>query len=369
MAPSPTRLLDAYVNAVYEFTADGASYRLRPGEGDSHGARWLSANAAEWAFVTACNPGSGALCEAENEARHENLVRELDRRGWRCLPARGLDPAGGWPAERGVVILDRPLRETVKLARELEQSAILHGHGNAGPRVVVLEPSWHEAVAASRGPVTMAPDGCTGLRARGLGFARGPDWVFRDLEFHLPPGRILLAEGANGSGKTTLVRVLAGLLEFHAGKLSFNGDPVAPGSEALRCAMLYLGHRLSVKDDMTALENLSFLCRLHGQPAGEADCERVLADIGLAGLQDAPAARLSAGQRKRVALARLAMDTRPLWLLDEPYANLDRDGARRVSGLIGDHARAGGLTVLTAHEGLTPDLQSLERLSLGGPRD
>ncbi len=233
---------------------------------------------------------------------------------------------------------------------------------------MVLESSWYDAVAAADGPAAMAPSAGTTLEARGLGFARGPDWVFGDLNFSLQPGRILLAEGANGSGKTTLVRVLAGLLEFHAGELFFNGEPVAPGSERLRRDMLYLGHRLAVKDELTALENLVFLCGLHGHPAKQDDCEQVLAELGLAGLQDAPAARLSAGQRKRVALARLALDKRPLWLLDEPYANLDQEGAGLVSGLIDAHARGGGLTVLTAHEGLTPALESLQRLPLGGHR-
>lgn len=365
MASSTDRLLDSYVNAVYEFTADGATYRLRPGDGDSRGARWLAANSGQWAFVTAWNPGSGALCESENRARHENLMRRLEQRQWRHLPARTLDPGGSRPDEPGVVILDRSLDETAALGRDLEQDAIVHGRAGEEPTVVVLDASWREAVDSLDGPVAMAPASGTALEARGLGFSRGPDWVFRDLDFRVPPGRILLAEGANGSGKTTLVRVLAGLLEFHAGELVFDGEPVAPGSERLRRDMLYLGHRLSVKDDLTALENLRFLCALHGQPADGHACERALADIGLAGLQDAPAARLSAGQRKRVALARLALDRRPLWLLDEPYANLDRDGAALVSGLIGRHAQRGGLTVLTAHEGLTPDLASLERLPLG----
>lgn len=368
MASSPAHLLDAYLNAVYEFTAEGATYRLRPGDGESRGVHWLAAKAGEWAFVTACNPGSGALCESENRARHENLIRQLEQRQWRHLPARGLDPDSSWPDEPGVLILDRSLDETAALARDLEQSAIVHGRAGDEPTVVVLEASWRKTVDSVNGPVVMAPAAGTTLEARGLGFSRGPDWVFRGLNFQVPPGRILLAEGANGSGKTTLVRVLAGLLEFHAGELVFDGQPVAPGSERLRRDMLYLGHRLSVKDDLTALENLRFLCALHGQPTDEHACERALADIGLAGLQDAPAARLSAGQRKRVALARLALDRRPLWLLDEPYANLDRKGAALVSGLIGRHARDGGLAVLTAHEGLTPDLESLERLPLGGAR-
>lgn len=372
MSPAPDRLLSAYLEAVYEFTADDGTYRLRAGIPDSPGLDWLRGTADRWAFITACNPGSVALCEAENEARHENLARELARRAWRHLPARGLDPGDDWPVEPGFLVLDRPLSELTALGRELEQNALLFGRAGEAPRVVVLEPAWREAVSNCRGAAVMAGDTPEGdpagasLAARGLGFSRGPDWIFRALDFRVTPGRILLAEGANGSGKTTLVRVLAGLLEFHAGELTWNGESVTPGSERLRSDMLYIGHRLSVKDDLTALENLRFLCGLHGNPRSEADCDRALARLGLAGLQDTPASRLSAGQRKRVALSRLALEGRPLWLLDEPYANLDRQGAAVVSTLIGDHAAAGGLTVLTAHEGLTPELDALERLSLGG---
>lgn len=369
MTASPDRLLAAYLNAAYEFSTDETTYRLRPGDGRTAGLAWLREACGEWAFVTACNPASSALCESENRARHENLARELERRGWRHLPARGLDPAGDWPEEPGFLVLDRELAEVARLGRELEQSALLHGRPGLAPRVVALDPAWRSAVADCGQAATMAPDlpdEGNSLVAEGLGFSRGPDWIFRDLDFQVTPGRILLAEGSNGSGKTTLVRVLAGLLEFHAGTLTWHGETVTPGSERLRREMVYLGHKLSVKDELTALENLAFLCGLHGHPRAEADCDRALARLGLAGLQDAHAARLSAGQRKRVALSRLALDRRPLWLLDEPYANLDREGAAVVSKLIADHAADGGLTVLTAHEGLTPDLPALERLPLGG---
>lgn len=374
MAPSPDRLLAAYLNAVYEFTADNVTFRLRPGDTEARGIAWLNEVAARWTYVTACNPRSVALCEAENEARHENLARDLKSRGWRHLPARGVDPSGHWPPEPGFLVLDRPLGEVAELARALEQNALLHGGRGEAPRVMVLEPEWRDSVAhagdgaamaheaSGEGTVPRADGPC--LEAANLGFARGPDWIFRDLDFRVTPGRIVLAEGANGSGKTTLVRVLAGLLEFHEGALAWNGEPVTPGSERLRRDMLYLGHRLSVRDELSALENLSFVCGLHGRDPDEGDCERALTRLGLGGLQDVAASRLSAGQRKRVALARLALDSRPLWLLDEPYANLDREGAGVVSALIAEHAAAGGLTVLTAHEGLTPKLDALERLPL-----
>lgn len=372
MTAKPDRLLAAYLKAHYEFTVDDGTYRLKPGQGDAAGLERLRRVCSEWTFITACNPSSAALCDSENRARHEDLARALRDRGWRHLPARGLDPGGNWPEEPGFLVLDRPLSELATLGRELGQAALLHGRAGEPPRLVVIEGAWHEAVREGGSHVVMLEDagagdaGDSSLVARGLGFSRGPDWIFSDLDFRVTPGRILLAEGANGSGKTTLVRVLAGLLEFHAGALTWHGETVTPGSERLRREMLYVGHRLAVKDELTALENVAFLCGLHGRPRADTDCDRALARLGLAGLQDAHASRLSAGQRKRVALARLALDTRPLWLLDEPYANLDREGAAVVSNLIADHAADGGLTVLTAHEGLTPDLPALERLPLGG---
>jgi|GEM_PF-62565 len=359
MSPSPERLLDACLQAGYAFDADGATCVLRPGETGGAAQRWLSARARSWGFLTAFNPASAALCEQENLARHENLLREVEALGWRCIGARGLDPAGEWPEETGLLILDRSLDELVAIAQRYGQNALLHGEPGQPARVVALNPDWRAAVEGRPDAAAMAP---TLLRARGLGFTRDEEWIFRDLDFDLDRGGCLLIAGSNGSGKTTLMRLVAGLLSQHEGTLTWNGKSLneiqIPNDEHL-----YIGHKLAVKDDLTALENLIFLCELHGvDPAG---AEQALSGLGLAGYQDTLAVRLSAGQRKRVALGRLALDPRPLWLLDEPFANLDVHGVELVSGLIAEHTRRGGAVLLTSHGERSPWLPEMAVVTLG----
>jgi heme exporter protein A len=184
------------------------------------------------------------------------------------------------------------------------------------------------------------------LQARGLSFARNEEPVFGPLDFELGPGEALLVLGGNGAGKTTLLRVLAGLLAASAGEVFMSGQPVDRGHLARGSA--YLGHLPGHKAELGALENLAFHRALRGDTA-DADLERALAEVGLAGHEDSPARRLSAGQNKRLALARLRLQSAPLWLLDEPYANLDLDGIALVNRLIQDHVAAGGAVLLTTH--------------------
>ncbi|WP_425480582.1 heme ABC exporter ATP-binding protein CcmA [Arenimonas daejeonensis] len=169
------------------------------------------------------------------------------------------------------------------------------------------------------------------LYARGLAFARNEEPVFGPLDFELGPGEALLVLGGNGAGKTTLLRVLAGLLAASAGEVRMAGKIVDRGHLARGSA--YLGHLPGHKAELGALENLAFHRALRGDgPA--VDLEQALAAVGLAGHEDTPARRLSAGQNKRLALARLGLQSAPLWLLDEPYANLDLDGIALVNRLI-----------------------------------
>ncbi|TNJ34434.1 heme ABC exporter ATP-binding protein CcmA [Arenimonas terrae] len=184
------------------------------------------------------------------------------------------------------------------------------------------------------------------LQARGLCFARNEEPVFGPLDFELGPGEALLVLGGNGAGKTTLLRVLAGLLGASAGEVFLSGRPVDRGHLARGSA--YLGHLPGHKAELGALENLAFHRALRGDATG-ADLERALTDVGLSGHEDSPARRLSAGQNKRLALARLRLQSAPLWLLDEPYANLDLDGIALVNHLIQEHVRAGGAVLLTTH--------------------
>jgi heme exporter protein A len=184
------------------------------------------------------------------------------------------------------------------------------------------------------------------LAARGLAFARGGEPVFGPLDFSLAPGQALLVKGGNGAGKTTLLRVLAGLLAAAEGTVEYDGRPVDREHLARGCA--FLGHLPGHKADLGTLDNLRYACGIAASRPG-VTATQALAEVGLAGHEDTQARRLSAGQNKRLALARLRLSAARLWLLDEPYANLDLDGIDLVNRLIAAHVAEGGAVLLTTH--------------------
>ena len=184
------------------------------------------------------------------------------------------------------------------------------------------------------------------LRSRGLIYARNEEPIFGPLDFELSPGEIVLIEGDNGSGKTTLLKVLSGLLDATSGDVLLNGEPLTLAR--LSHHVVLLGHLLGLKLELSALQNLRFAIGLGGLRAGITP-QLALASVGLEGYDDQPVRMLSAGQRKRVALARLLLVPAALWLLDEPYANLDREGIELVNRLLDRHARAGGAALITSH--------------------
>jgi heme exporter protein A len=190
------------------------------------------------------------------------------------------------------------------------------------------------------------PDAAPLLEARALSFHRQDEPVFAPLDFRLHVGELALIEGDNGSGKTTLMRILASLLHIDEGTLHWRGEAM----QRDRCVgeILFLGHQLGLKADLSPAENLRAAAGLHG---ARDDCNvaSVLLDIGLAGYEDEPVRRLSAGQKKRAALARLLLLPATLWLLDEPYANLDRTGIALVNRLLEDHLARGGAALVTSH--------------------
>jgi heme exporter protein A len=184
------------------------------------------------------------------------------------------------------------------------------------------------------------------LETTALACERGGLRLFSDLAFSLPPGGLLRVRGANGSGKTTLLRTLAGLTRPAAGTIRWKGNPVDDG---FRAEMLYLGHAPAIKDELTVLENLEFSAQLSGLV--DFDARKALERLGILHIADIPARYLSQGQRKRAALARLALAQGiALWLLDEPFAALDDEATGRVSALCGAHLAAGGMLVLTSHQ-------------------
>jgi len=188
------------------------------------------------------------------------------------------------------------------------------------------------------------------LEARALCFLRQDEPVFGPVDFALHGGEIALVEGDNGSGKTTLMRVLTGMLHAGEGEVLLDGAPFA--LDTMAGAVVFLGHHLGLKFDLTARENLAVSAGLYGVRAGTT-IAAVLADVGLAGFEDEPIRRLSAGQKKRAALARLLLLPARVWLLDEPYANLDREGIALVNRLLREHAARGGAALVTSHGAVT----------------
>jgi heme exporter protein A len=184
------------------------------------------------------------------------------------------------------------------------------------------------------------------LEARALSFYRQDEPVFGPLDFRLHAGEVALVEGDNGSGKTTLLRILAGLLHVDEGELRWRGH--AWQRDTYSGDILFLGHHLGLKGDLSVRENLAVATGLYGRRAASHP-DSALIDIGLAGYEDEPVRRLSAGQKKRAALARLLLLPATLWLLDEPYANLDRTGIDLVNRLVEQHAARGGAALITSH--------------------
>jgi len=184
------------------------------------------------------------------------------------------------------------------------------------------------------------------LAADGLSFTRDEDPVFGPLDFHVDAGEALLVQGDNGAGKTTLLRVLAGLLRPSGGRVSIDGRAAGTAERARFVA--YLGHLPALKADLDTLQNLNFLCGLHGRRARQMP-GNALAVVGLAGHEATLVRHLSAGQKRRLALARMWLSPAPVWLLDEPYANLDLEGITLVNRMISAHLRGGGAALVTTH--------------------
>ncbi|MEE8187917.1 MAG: heme ABC exporter ATP-binding protein CcmA [Kiloniellales bacterium] len=198
------------------------------------------------------------------------------------------------------------------------------------------------------------------FEGRDLICVRGERRVFEGLDFALPAGGALLLTGPNGSGKSSLLRLMAGLLRPAGGALLWDGKPVNQGPEAQRGRLGYLGHLDAVKPILTAEENLSFWAALGGGGAGEV--ARALEAFALEPLRDVPGRMLSAGQKRRVALARLIAVPAGLWLLDEPTVGLDAESVERLAQAAAAQRADGGRVVAATHIGL--DLPGAEELDL-----
>jgi heme exporter protein A len=197
------------------------------------------------------------------------------------------------------------------------------------------------------------------LVADGLGGERGGETIFSGIDFTVVDGEALIVTGPNGSGKSTLLRIIAGLLPAAEGSIRLEGsDKQAPNPTA---ACHYLGHENGMKSALSVAENLGFWQNFNDAPAlgiGEA-----LEAVGLETVAHLPYGYLSTGQRRRIAIARLLLNFRPLWLLDEPTAGLDRRSEERFAGLMAEHLREGGMIVVATHVAL--GLEGARELRMG----
>ena len=202
------------------------------------------------------------------------------------------------------------------------------------------------------------------LEALNLSCVRGTRRLFNGLSFSADPGELIELRGANGSGKTSLLRILSGLTAPAGGEVRWQGKNIRSLAEEYSGAIAYLAHQNGVKDELTAIENLRFANGVAGNTLSKQQAQIILERVGLSRQQNLPVRALSAGQRRRVALARLLTSRATIWLLDEVLTSLD-DTARELSGqFIGDHLSKGGIAVIATHQELDLAADRVQRIDL-----
>lgn len=198
------------------------------------------------------------------------------------------------------------------------------------------------------------------LEARELLCERDERTLFSGLSFTLNAGEWIQITGSNGAGKTTLLRLLTGLSRPDAGEVLWQGQPLHQVRDSYHQNLLWIGHQPGIKTRLTALENLHFYHR----DGDTAQCLEALAQAGLAGFEDIPVNQLSAGQQRRVALARLWLTRATLWILDEPFTAIDVNGVDRLTQRMAQHTEQGGIVILTTHQQLNVAESKIRRISL-----
>jgi len=195
-----------------------------------------------------------------------------------------------------------------------------------------------------------------------LALWRGDRCLQVNLQGSLTTGQAITLRGPNGCGKTTLIRTLCGLSETTEGDVLWNGNAIRSQRSVFYAALAYGGHRAGLKDDLTARENLRFAARMAGSN-GELDT--LIPALALTACADLPVGSLSAGQRRRVTLARVLGSGKPLWVLDEPFTNLDKAGRGWLAGRFNSHLQDGGMLLVAAHQdtGIDPAREQMIELS------
>ena len=202
------------------------------------------------------------------------------------------------------------------------------------------------------------------LEIRNVTCIRDERVLFEQLSFTISDGELIQIEGQNGAGKTTLLRIIAGLGYADEGEIYWKGELTKQNREGFHTDLLFLGHHTGVKRELTAFENLAFYQSMHNN-YDDAAIWDALARVGLAGREDVAAGQLSAGQQRRVALARLWLSNHKLWILDEPLTAIDKQGVKVLEQLFMDHAKQGGIVLLTTHQELFTNSNELKKIRLG----
>lgn len=205
------------------------------------------------------------------------------------------------------------------------------------------------------------------VTAQQLTSIRAGRTLFADLSLQLGSGSVLHVEGPNGAGKSTLLRILAGLLRPQAGYIQLFPEQAQHDPDYWRRQLLFIGHKAAVKAELTALENLALQAQLDG--AHIDDPWLLLETVGLLGLEDIPAQQLSAGQQRRIALARLWYSPASLWILDEPFTALDVRGIALLQQRFASHVAAGGSIILTSHQPLSWQPENFHKLAIHAARE
>ncbi|MBT1062685.1 cytochrome c biogenesis heme-transporting ATPase CcmA [Bowmanella sp. Y26] len=175
--------------------------------------------------------------------------------------------------------------------------------------------------------------------------------LFEELGFSMQAGELLHVQGPNGAGKTSLLRLLVGLSLPDSGSIQWRGEDIRRTPGQYQSELCYFGHKLGVNLALNAIDNLRFWCRMQGLPANQ-DLYPLLETLGLVGLEELPAGQLSAGQQRRIALARFWLKSCPLWVLDEPFTALDKQAVALLKSRLAEHLQSQGLIIMTSHQSL-----------------
>lgn len=205
----------------------------------------------------------------------------------------------------------------------------------------------------------------TFLQTENLMCERDGRLLFEQLNFSVQNGDMLQVVGPNGSGKTSLLRLLAGLRGATEGQILLQGKPLNKCKHELANHILWIGHSTGIKGLLSAEENLAWLCALHQVEVSLEQIWQALAKVGLVGFEDVPCYTLSAGQQRRVSLARLYLPAPPLWILDEPFTALDKQAVEQLELHLCQHCEQGGLVIFTTHHHLAHSTTTFKELDLG----